>query len=36
MTRLALRRGTVLSVDRDGAVAEVTVEVEGERRTAVA
>jgi hypothetical protein len=33
---LALRRGTVASVDRDGPAAELTVEVDGERRPAVA
>lgn len=36
MTRLALRRGTVMSVDRDGAVAELTVAIDGEHRPAVA
>jgi hypothetical protein len=35
VTRLALRRGTVVSVDRPGAAAELTVEVEGERRRAL-
>jgi uncharacterized protein DUF3866 len=33
---LALRRGTVVSVDRDGPAAELTVSVEGVRRPAVA
>jgi hypothetical protein len=33
---LALRRGTVLSVDRPGPAAELTVDVAGERRRAVA
>jgi hypothetical protein len=32
---LALRRGTVLSVDREGPTSELTVEVGGERRRAV-
>ena len=36
MTRLALRRGTVVSVDRPGPATELTVEVAGERRAAVA
>jgi hypothetical protein len=35
VTRLALRRGTVVSVERDGPAAEVTVEVAGERRPAL-
>ncbi|HEX8075464.1 MAG TPA: DUF3866 family protein [Thermoleophilaceae bacterium] len=35
MSALALRRGTVVSVDRPGPAAEVTVEVAGERRPAV-
>lgn len=35
MSRLALRRGTVVSVERAGGAAELTVEVEGERRPAV-
>jgi hypothetical protein len=35
VTRLALRRGTVVSVDRPGPAAELTVEVEGERRRAL-
>ena len=33
---LALRRGTVASVERDGPAAELTVDVEGELRPAVA
>jgi hypothetical protein len=36
MSRLALRRGTVVSVDRDGPVAELVVEVGAERRPAIA
>ena len=36
MTRLALRRGTVLSVDTRGAVSELTVDVAGEKRPAIA
>ena len=36
MTRLALRRGTVVSLERPGDLAELTVEVAGERRPAVA
>lgn len=35
MSALALRRGTVLSVDREGPAAEVTVEVSGEPRRAL-
>lgn len=35
MSRLALRRGTVVSVERDGPAAECTVEVAGERRPAL-
>jgi uncharacterized protein DUF3866 len=35
VSRLALRRGTVLSVDREGPAAELTVDVEGERRRAL-
>ena len=35
MTRLALRRGVVVSVDRPGAAAQITVEVGGERRPAI-
>jgi Protein of unknown function (DUF3866) len=33
---LVLRRGTVASVDRDGPAAELTVEVDGEQRPAIA
>lgn len=33
--RLALRRGSVVSVERDGPLAELTVEVGGERRPAI-
>ena len=36
MTRLALRRGTVLSVTRSGGVAQIDVEVEGQARAAIA
>ena len=36
MTRLALRRGTVVSVDEAGPAARVTVAVDGEHRPAVA
>jgi hypothetical protein len=36
VTSLALRRGTVASVDRPGPAARLTVEVDGERRSAVA
>jgi hypothetical protein len=35
VSRLALRRGTVVSVDRAGPAAELTVEVGGERRRAL-
>jgi len=35
VTRLALRRGTVVSVHRPGPVAEVTVDVDGDRRPAI-
>jgi hypothetical protein len=35
VSRLALRRGTVVSVDRAGAAAELTVEVGGDRRRAL-
>lgn len=35
MTALALRRGTVVSVEREGPAAECTVDVGGERRPAV-
>ncbi len=35
MTRLALRRGVVASVERTGPVAEITVEVDDERRPAI-
>ncbi len=35
MSRLALRRGTVVSVERDGPASECTVEVAGERRPAL-
>ena len=35
MTRLALRRGTVVSVDRPGPAAELTVEVDGQERRAL-
>ena len=35
MSALALRRGTVVSVDREGPAAELTVEVAGERRRAL-
>ncbi|MEX2196503.1 MAG: DUF3866 family protein [Thermoleophilaceae bacterium] len=35
MSRLALRRGTVVSVEREGPASECTVEVEGERRPAL-
>ncbi|MEA2458984.1 MAG: hypothetical protein QOC95_1956 [Thermoleophilaceae bacterium] len=35
MSSLALRRGTVLSVDRPGPAAELTVDVAGERRRAL-
>ena len=35
MTRLALRRGTVASVDREGPAAQITVDVGGRRRRAV-
>lgn len=35
MSRLALRRGTVLSVERPGPATELTVEVAGERRPAI-
>lgn len=35
MTRLSLRRGVVVTEDRDGPAAEVTVEVDGEHRPAV-
>ena len=35
MTALSLRRGTVVSVDRDGPAAELTVEVAGEERRAL-
>ena len=35
MSALALRRGTVLSVDRDGPATELTVEVAGEPRRAL-
>ncbi|MFL5827583.1 MAG: DUF3866 family protein [Thermoleophilaceae bacterium] len=36
MTRLVLRRGTVASVEQTGAVVEFTVEIDGERRPAIA
>ena len=36
MTRLALRRGTVVAIERRDADTAVTVEVEGERRPAIA
>jgi hypothetical protein len=36
VSRLALRRGTVVSVDRPGPAAELTIEVAGERRRALA
>jgi hypothetical protein len=36
LSRLALRRGTVLSIDRPGAATELTVEVDGARRPAIA
>src|SRR5205807_2353042 len=35
VTRLALRRGTVVSVHTPGDVAEVTVDVDGEERPAI-
>jgi uncharacterized protein DUF3866 len=35
VSRLALRRGTVVSVDRDGPAAELTVDVAGEHRRAL-
>ena len=35
MTRLALRRGTVVAIDRDGAATALTVDVDGERRPAI-
>ena len=36
MTRLALRRGVVVTVEASGSVAELTVDVAGERRPAIA
>jgi hypothetical protein len=36
MSRLALRRGTVVSVEKPGPAAELTVEVDGEPRPAIA
>jgi hypothetical protein len=35
VSAIALRRGTVVSVDREGPAAELTVDVEGERRPAL-
>jgi hypothetical protein len=36
VTRLALRRGTVVAVERAGPAAEIVVDVDGERRPAIA